>query len=147
MRGCCPSAWKSQVVPHFGAPIPRKSTLIDDFNFGRAETTQEARIRTCRSSALQWNREIIDTSIGRINTLFSLFHQEKKEIHDAVQPWGMRNLTDFRQHAQYCSFPPVRPAKFQPPGMPTTCRGSCQLTSTRVSFGLRSQPVDATSKL
>ena len=25
-------------------------------------------------------------SIGNIKTLFSLFHQEKKEIHDAVQP-------------------------------------------------------------
>jgi hypothetical protein len=61
-------------------------------------------------------------SIGRINTLFSLFHQEKKEIHDAVQPWGIRNLTDFRRHAQNCSFPPVNSTKFLPSGMPTTCR-------------------------
>jgi len=60
--------------------------------------------------------------IGRINTLFSLFHQEKKGIQDAVQPWSMRNLTDFRRHAQYCSLPPARPAKFQPPGMPISCR-------------------------
>jgi hypothetical protein len=52
----------------------------------------------------------------RINTLFSLFHQEKKDINDADQLWGIRNLTDFRRHAQYCSFPPVIPAKFQPPG-------------------------------
>jgi hypothetical protein len=29
-----------------------------------------------------------------------LFQQEKKEIHDAVQPWGIRNLTDFLRHAQ-----------------------------------------------
>jgi hypothetical protein len=55
-------------------------------------------------------------SIGNINTLFSLSHQEKKDINDAVQFWGIRNLTDFRRHAQYCSFPPVNPAKFQPPG-------------------------------
>ena len=26
-------------------------------------------------------------SIGNINTLFSLFHQGKKDINDAVQPW------------------------------------------------------------
>ena len=42
-------------------------------------------------------------SIGNINTLFSLFHQEKKEIHSAVQPRSIRNLTDFRRHTQYCS--------------------------------------------
>jgi len=59
-------------------------------------------------------------SIGNINPLFSLFHQEKKEIHDAAQLWGIRNLTDFRRHAQNCSFLPVSPAKFQPPGMPIT---------------------------
>ena len=29
---------------------------------------------------------IILGSIGNINTLFSLFHQEKKEIREAVQP-------------------------------------------------------------
>jgi hypothetical protein len=34
--------------------------------------------------------------IGRINTLFSIFHQVEKDINDAVQPWGIRNLTDFR---------------------------------------------------
>jgi hypothetical protein len=61
-------------------------------------------------------------SIGNINTLFSLFHQEKKEIREAVQTWGIHYLTDFRRHAQNCSFPPVNPAKFQPPGMPTICR-------------------------
>ena len=43
--------------------------------------------------------------IGRINNLFSLFHQEKKGIHDAVQPWNTRNLTNFRQHSQYRPFP------------------------------------------
>jgi hypothetical protein len=64
-------------------------------------------------------------SIGRINTLFSLFHQEKKDINDAVQLWGIRNLTNSRQHSQYCSFQPVNPARFQLPGMPTDCRGSC----------------------
>jgi len=70
-------------------------------------------------------RYVNTTSIGRINTLFSLFHQEKKDINDAVQPWGIRNLTDFRRHAQYCSFQPVNPAKFQPSGMPATCRYFC----------------------
>jgi hypothetical protein len=64
-------------------------------------------------------------SIGSFNTLFFLFHQEKKDINDAVQPWNTRNLTDSSRYAQYCSFTPVIPAKFQPPGMPTTCRGSC----------------------
>ena len=74
-------------------------------------------------------------STGRINTLFSLFHQEKKDIKAAVQLWVIRNLTDFDRHAQYrlkrllspkgayfwwCSFPPVNPATLQPPGMPTT---------------------------
>jgi hypothetical protein len=35
----------------------------------------------------------------RINTLFSLFHQENKEIRKAAQSWSTRNLTDFRQHS------------------------------------------------
>ncbi|MCP4463693.1 MAG: hypothetical protein GY819_12930 [Planctomycetaceae bacterium] len=48
-----------------------------------------------------------------------------KDINDAVQPWGIRNLTDFRRHAQYGSFQAVDPAKLQPPGMPTTCRYFC----------------------
>ena len=39
-------------------------------------------------------------SIGIINTLFSLFHQEKKEIREAARYWNTRNLTDFRRHAQ-----------------------------------------------
>jgi hypothetical protein len=39
---------------------------------------------------------------GRINTLFSLFHQEKKDINDADQLWGIRNLTDFRRQTQCC---------------------------------------------
>ena len=43
---------------------------------------------------------VASRSIGNINTLFSLFHQEKKEIREAVQPWGIRNLTDFRRRAQ-----------------------------------------------
>jgi hypothetical protein len=30
--------------------------------------------------------QFLNKSIGRINTLFSLFHQENKEIHDATQP-------------------------------------------------------------
>jgi len=29
---------------------------------------------------------------------------------DAIQLWGIRNLTDFLRHAQNCSFPPVNPA-------------------------------------
>ncbi len=37
-------------------------------------------------------------SIGRINTLFSLFQQVKKEINDAAL---LRNLPDFRQYAPY----------------------------------------------
>ncbi len=39
--------------------------------------------------------------MGNINTLFSLFHQVKKEIREAVRPWSTRSLTDFRRHAQY----------------------------------------------
>ncbi len=61
-------------------------------------------------------------SIGNINTLFSLFYQVKKETRDALQPWGIRNLTDFSQHVQYCSFQAVNPVKVQPPSIPITCR-------------------------
>jgi hypothetical protein len=49
-------------------------------------------------------------SVGRINTLFSLFHQEKKGTNDDAQSWNTRNLTDFRRHTQYFSFQPVIPA-------------------------------------
>ena len=28
-----------------------------------------------------------------------------------IQPWGIRNLTEFPRHPQFCSFPPVNPAK------------------------------------
>jgi len=64
-------------------------------------------------------------SIGNINTLFSLFRQEKEDINAAVQLWGIRNLTDFHRYAQYCSFQAIDPAIFQPPGMPATCRYFC----------------------
>ena len=53
------------------------------------------------------------------NTLFPLFHQIKKGIHDAVQPLSIRILTDSRQNPQYFPFPSV---DFQPPGMPIICR-------------------------
>ena len=49
----------------------------------------------------------------------------KKEFNDTVQPWGIHNLTDLRRHAQYCSFPPVDPVKFQPPSIPIICRYFC----------------------
>jgi hypothetical protein len=42
-----------------------------------------------------------------MNTLFSLYHKEKKDISDADQLWGIRNLTGFRRPALYCSFPQV----------------------------------------
>ena len=61
-------------------------------------------------------------SIGNINTLFSLLHQVKKEIRDAVRPWSIRNLTDFRRHAQYCAFQPTNPIKSQQPSMPKISR-------------------------
>jgi len=64
-------------------------------------------------------------SIGNINTLFSLFHQGKKDINDAVQPWNTRNLSDSSRHTQYHSFQGINPAKFRPPGMPATCRYFC----------------------
>jgi hypothetical protein len=38
--------------------------------------------------------------VGRINTLYSLFHKEKKEINDALQPWGIRNPTESRRPFQ-----------------------------------------------
>jgi len=44
-------------------------------------------------------------SIGNINPLFSLFQQEKKEIHDAAQVWGIRNQTDSSHQA--CRLPAV----------------------------------------
>jgi hypothetical protein len=59
---------------------------------------------------------------GKYRHLFPLFREVKKEIRDSIQPWSIRFLTDFRQHAQYCSFPLAIPVEFQPPGMPTTCR-------------------------
>ena len=64
-----------------------------------------------------------------INTLFSLFHQGKKDINDAVQPWNIRNLTDSSRHTQYHSFYGINPAKFRPPGMPATCRYFCSQQS------------------
>ncbi|MCZ6883323.1 MAG: hypothetical protein O7F15_10035, partial [Gammaproteobacteria bacterium] len=39
-----------------------------------------------------------------------------------IQPWRIRNLNELRRHDHYNSWPPVNPAKFQPPGMPITCR-------------------------
>ena len=39
---------------------------------------------------MEWRERPIEIesniSIGRINTLFSLFHQEKRDINDAVSP-------------------------------------------------------------
>jgi len=61
-------------------------------------------------------------SIGRINTLFSLFQQVKKEIREAVRLWCIRNLTKFRRHSQNCRSTPVDPVEFQRLGMPITRR-------------------------
>ena len=72
-------------------------------------------------------------SIGRINTLSSLFHQEKKDISDADQLWGIRNLTNCRQHSQYCSFQQTIPAKFLPSG--------------QADYLLRFLPIDASAKV
>ncbi len=44
-------------------------------------------------------------STGRINTLFSLFHQEKKEIREAVQSWNTRNLVFLRWPPECCQGP------------------------------------------
>jgi len=41
--------------------------------------------------------------IEDINTRFTLLHQEKKEIHNAVQTWSIQNLTKSRRHAQFCT--------------------------------------------
>jgi len=60
----------------------------------------------------------IGRSIGKISAPLSLFPQEKKEIHVATQFRAIRYLTDFHRHVRSGSFPPVSPAKFQPPGMP-----------------------------
>jgi hypothetical protein len=46
----------------------------------------------------------------------------------------MRNLTDFRRHAQYCSCQLVNPAKFLPSGMLAISRGFCELTRARGSL-------------
>ena len=86
------------------SPSDYKSTLLDILA-----------VKFCKPRS-QWRAG----SIGNINTLYSLFYQVKKEIREAVRHWSIRSLTDFRRHAQYCPFPPVNPAKFQPPGMPTT---------------------------
>jgi hypothetical protein len=66
-----------------------------------------------------------ELSIGNINTLFSLFHQEKKDINDAVQPWGIRNLTDFGRHTQYRSFQGINPA--------TISRQACRLPAAALA--------------
>ena len=71
-------------------------------------------------------------SIRIINTLFSLFHQEKKEIREAVQSWNTRNLTDSSRYAQYrlkrlllVLISAGQSCRNQPPGMPTTCHYFC----------------------
>jgi hypothetical protein len=92
------------------APDSARVPAIDRPQMARTIPARQAKFL----KAVNGERFITVKSIGRINTLFSLFHQEKEDIHDAVQPWGIRNLTDFRRHAQNCSFPPVNPAKFQP---------------------------------
>ena len=66
-------------------------------------------------------------SIGIINTLFSLIPQETKEILEAAQSWNTRNLTESCQHIRYCSFQPVIPTKFKPPGILNTYRYFCSL--------------------
>ena len=50
-----------------------------------------------------WNRDwnLARLIIEKLTPYFPYPTKIKKEIHDAVQPWGIRNLTDFRQHAQY----------------------------------------------
>ena len=62
------------------------------------------------SSSRIWSRRQVIRSIGRINTLFSLFHQEKKEIHDAFPALGYPKSELFPPISQDCSFPPVDPA-------------------------------------
>jgi hypothetical protein len=57
-------------------------------------------------------------SIRRITPYFPYSTKIKKEIRTSSGPDGIRVLTDSHRHAQYCSFPPVNPAKFQLPGMP-----------------------------
>jgi len=42
-----------------------------------------------------------------------------------IQPWGIRNLTDFPRHPQYCSCPPGQSWHNQPLGTSSTCRGYC----------------------
>jgi hypothetical protein len=61
-------------------------------------------------------------SIGRINTLFTLFQHIKKEINGDFQ---LRDLTDIRQHTLNCSFQATDPVDFQLPGMSATCRYFC----------------------
>jgi hypothetical protein len=57
--------------------------------------------------------------MGRMNTLFSLFHYVKKGINDVSR---LLNLPILHRHAQNFALPSVDPAKFQPPGIPASCR-------------------------
>jgi hypothetical protein len=61
----------------------------------------------------------------KINALFSLFHQEKKDINDVGHPCNTRNLIDSSRHTQYHPFQGINPAKFLLPGMPAACRYFC----------------------
>jgi len=53
-------------------------------------------------------------------------------IRVAIQPWGIRNLTDFPRYPQYrlkrlllVLIPAGQSCQNQPPGMPTTCHYFC----------------------
>jgi REP element-mobilizing transposase RayT len=58
-------------------------------------------------------------SIGRINTLLSLFQHVKKENNCVFQ---LQNLTDIRRHPLNCSLQTTDPVNFQPPVVPAPCR-------------------------
>ena len=73
--------------------------IFDCGNFNRAaenlhvtQSTVSARVKAMED---RFGRVLFKRghsgSIGNINTLFSLFHQVKKEIHDAVQPWSIES--------------------------------------------------------
>ena len=58
-------------------------------------------------------------SIGRINTLLSLFQHVKKENNCVFR---LQNLTDIRRHPLNCFLQTTDPVNFQPPGVPAPCR-------------------------
>ena len=64
----------------------------------------------CWSFSNGW-REVHALGIGTLTPYFHDSNNQRKRFAKLFGPKCIRNLTDFRRPVQYCSFPPVNPAK------------------------------------